>query len=286
MKRLIMSLTIIGLVFVSAGCLKRDEFQDIDILTTSYATEYITNYIYGEYSTTTNIYPDGTDPSKYVITNKRINDYSKTDLFIYNGLSKEKEVAASLINKNKDVKIIDISQGLEIKFEEEELWLNPTNKLMLAQNIKNGLSTYVKNKTILNEIEQNYNNLKVTISEYDAELNLVSENAKNKTLVIANNSLQFLEKYGFEVININNNESSSTDFSKAVNLFRNKTSNYLFALDTIDTKDKDIKKLVDAGAEVKKINTLKNLSEDSRKNNEDYETFMNNLIEFIKEEVY
>ena len=33
---------------------------------------------------------------------KKINEFSKSNLFIYNGLSNEKQIAATLINKNKN----------------------------------------------------------------------------------------------------------------------------------------------------------------------------------------
>ena len=44
------------------------------------------------------------------ITDKQIKEYSKeTTLFVYNGLSNEKEIAKTFINKNKNMHIIDVS---------------------------------------------------------------------------------------------------------------------------------------------------------------------------------
>ena len=41
-----------------------------------------------------------------------------------------------LINKNKNMLIIDVSYGLNYDYGIEELWLSPNNFLMLGKNIK------------------------------------------------------------------------------------------------------------------------------------------------------
>ena len=96
--------------------------------------------------------------------------YAKSDLFIYNGLTDEKKVAANFLTHNSRLKIIDVSEGLAIKYNYEELWLNPSNFLMLAQNIKNGLNSYIESTIIKEQIETNYNNLKVQLTEFETTL--------------------------------------------------------------------------------------------------------------------
>ena len=56
------------------------------------------------------------------------------------------------------------------------IWLDPSNILMVAQNIKNGLKEYVSNTKLSEEIDTNYENLKIKLSELDAEVKLISEN--------------------------------------------------------------------------------------------------------------
>ena len=51
-------LLLVSLSFLLTGC-KQDDFEDINIYTTVYPIEYITNYLYGEYSNINSIYPDG-----------------------------------------------------------------------------------------------------------------------------------------------------------------------------------------------------------------------------------
>ena len=43
-----------------------------------------------------------------------------------------------MLNKNKNLKIIDVSLGMTYENNITELWLNPYNYLMMAQNTKNG----------------------------------------------------------------------------------------------------------------------------------------------------
>ncbi len=288
MKHIIKILLLILSLSLLTGCIKKDNFENINIYTTAYTIEYITNELYGEHSKVNSIYPDGINISEYEITKKKINEFSNSNLFIYNGLSNEKQIAATLINKNKNLKIIDISQGLEIKNEETELWINPSNCLMIAQNIKNGLDEYIENKTLLDDINLNYEKLKLQITEFDAELKLIAENSVNNTLIAANSSFDFLTKYGFEVININykDDEVSTTSFSRAKKAFANKENQTLLVLGETDIESNEIKELIKAGAEIKTINSMNNLTDEERKNGDNYLSFMKEFIEIIKTEVY
>ena len=141
------------------------------------------------------IYPSGVDINSYELSPKQIKDYSRANMFIYNGLSKEKNIAAELLNKNKNLDIIDVSKGLEIENDPTELWLSPTNFLMIASNIKNTLKEYITNQKMIDKVESNYNNLKVEISEIDVELKTIAENASNNTLIVGNNTFNFLKNY-------------------------------------------------------------------------------------------
>ena len=72
------------------GCLKRDTMEDITIYTSYYPLEYITNELYGNNSKVYSIYPDGTNPNDTTLTEKQLSDYSNGSLFIFSGLSNEK----------------------------------------------------------------------------------------------------------------------------------------------------------------------------------------------------
>ncbi len=286
MKKLVKFLCLGLIVICLSGCFKKDSYDNITIYSTVYPIEFISNFLYGNHAKISSIYPNGVDINTYVLTTKKLNDYSKGDLFIYNGLSNEKDIAANLLNRNKKMNIIDVSQGLEIKNDLPELWLSPSNFLMMTSNIKNGLKNYITYKGILDEIDKNYDDLKLTISEFDAELKLVAENASNNKIIVANNTFKFLEKYGFEIISIaSDDENSNTNISRAQKLFSSKENSYLFILAGTE-ENNTIKDLVSKGAKLTEVPNMITLTEEQRKNNNDYFLLMRNFVEAIKAEVY
>ena len=152
MKRII-GLFSIGLVFLTSGCFKKDDLEDITIYTSVYPIEYIVDTLYGKNSNVKSIYPDGVDVSKYSLTDKQIKDYSKGNMFIFNGLSDEKDYVTSMFNYNKDLMIIDTTATMEYNNHVEELWLDPSNFLMMSLNVKNGLLEYITNQYLKTEID-------------------------------------------------------------------------------------------------------------------------------------
>ncbi len=285
MKKFKLILIIIVIGISSFGCFKRDRYDNININVTSYPIEYITNYLYGEYSKINMIYPSGVDINSYELSPKQIKDYSRANMFIYNGLSKEKNIAAELLNKNKNLDIIDVSKGLEIENDPTELWLSPTNFLMIASNIKNTLKEYVTNQKMIDKVESNYNNLKVEISEIDVELKTIAENASNNTLIVGNNTFNFLKNYGFNIISIVDKENSNTNMSQAKKLIQNKTVSNIFVLSGDEQKD-NINELIKAGATIVEVPNLYTINDEQRKNKQDYLYFIKNMLENIKTEVY
>lgn len=279
------TIVIISLTMLS-GCFKRDNLDDISIYTTTYPIEYLTNFIYGYNSNIKSIYPKGTNVREYTLTDKLIKEYASADMLIYNGETKEKNIAASFMNKNKRLKIIDVSKGLTIKRDEEELWLCPSNYLMLAQNIKNELLEYTSSTLLKQEIIENYDKLKLIISSYDAELKVIAESSSNPTIIAGNDVFKFLEKYGFRVLSIEDNDlSDAKELSEAKNNIKNKLNSYVFTLNT-DAETENVKNIETEGAIVASIQSMINLSDEEYKDGYDYEQMMDNFIETIKTEVY
>lgn len=258
----------------------------INIYTTTYPIEYLTKYIYGYNSNVLSIYPKGTNPREYTLTDKKIKEYANSDMLIYNGETKEKNIAASFMNKNKHLKIIDVSKGLTVKRDEEELWLCPSNYLMLAQNIKNELLEYTSSTLLKQEINDNYDKLKLIISSYDAELKVIAESSSNPTIVAANDVFKFLEKYGFKVLSIEENDlANPAELNEAKNNIKNKLNSYIFILNT-DTINDLTKSLENEGAIIANVQSMINLTDEEYKDGYDYEQMMDTFIETIKTEVY
>ena len=107
-------LFILLFIIILTGCdlIKNDTMEDIDIITTNYSLEYATRYLYGEKSLVTSIYPDGINIHDYQLTKKQIDDYSKKDLLVYIGNSSDSETAIQLVEKNKDILLINSTLGI------------------------------------------------------------------------------------------------------------------------------------------------------------------------------
>lgn len=287
MKKIVNILVLLCLVISLSGCIKRDSMEDITIYTTNYPTEYITRRLYGEYSDIESIYPDGVNINNYKLTNKQIEDYSKADLFIFNGLSNEKNYVESMRENNKDLKIIDTTLSMEYNNSIEELWLDPSNFLMMAQNIKTGFGEYIDSYYLNNKIEENYEELKIEASNLDAKIKDVISNANSKTIVASSNLFKYLEKYGLTVYSLDEDNSDVNAVYRDVkNMINNGKIKYIFVTSNEDSSS-TVKQLIDeTNVQTQDWNTLSNLTEIQRTENEDYFTLMNSNLELLKNELY
>lgn len=289
MKKFNLFLLILIISISISGCFKRDDLEDITVYATIYPIKYLTEELYGYNSVVKSIYPKGIDVKNYPISDKKITDYAKeSSLFVYNGLSNEKDMAANFLKNNKEIRIIDVSQGLKIKYDIEELWLSPTNYLMLALNIKNGLKEYIDNQYIHQEIEENYNNLKTNISKIEAELKVIAENSKNKTIVIANDSLLFLTRYGYDVISIDNrfNEPNQESIARVKKLISEKKLEYIFKLENYPESELLRDLTVNTKVEIINLGVIINLAENDDETTINYLTVMQENVEKIKNALY
>lgn len=275
------------MLFLLTGCFKQDNLDGIDIYTTVYPIEYIVTKLYGNHSNVYSIYPDEVNIDNYELTKKQIKDYSSSNMYIFNGLSKEKDYVSEMFKYNKNLMIIDASSTMEYNYSNNELWLDPSNFLMMALNIKNGLTEYIENHYLKNEIEENYESLKVEISNIDARLKLLSENADSSTIIVDSNVFKYLEKYGFTVISLEEG-ATLTDkiLSDAKKAIEEDNINYIFTFDKANLNSTVQSFISEYELEPLEFKTLSNLTDDERKLNEDYISLLNENIETLKNELY
>lgn len=276
------------LLFLTTGCLGRDDLAGANIKTSIYPIEYLVSRLYGYNSKISSIYPNDAKVDEYVFTDKQLNDFAKSSsLFVYNGLSTEKEVAKSLLDKNKKIQILDVSYGLKTIYGMEELWLDPNNYLMLANTLKNDLEELSANKYTIQAIEDNYRTLEEELATLDASMRNIAKRAKKEnkeSIVIAYDSYMFLKDYGFDVINISS-ENNITNTIKGK--FKDKVYKYILVNDLKNVPDA-IQDLVDNyDAQLVLFDTMETLSDSQRTNNDTYLTIMNsflaNLLKIVTE---
>ncbi len=288
MRKLVYFGLVIMILFTFTGCLKMDDMEDITIYTTAYPIEYITTTLYGEHSEVKSIYPDGTNIKTYELNDLQLKEYSKANMYVFNGLSSAENIYVSeLFKNNKKLMIIDASGSIEYTYSEEELWLDPSNFLMLSRNIKNGLLEYIDSKVMKDEVSKNYEDLKIKISNIDAEIKTIYENASHKTIVTDNDTLKYLEKYGFTVISLQDkNGVSEKNLADARRLIANKNIKYIFTLNNTEVNSTVANLTNTTKVELLEINDLSNITDKQRTEKEDYFSLLNENIEMLKKELY
>lgn len=285
-KYLLLLILLLIPMTLTTGC-TNDSMDNIEIIVTNYPNEYIVKNLYGKHATISSIYPDGVDIENYNISNKQKQDYSKKDLFVYNGLlEKERNLAVDLLAINPDLKIIDTAYVLETDYSPEELWLNPSSLLMMSQNVRLGLEEYITSNYLKKEVDTAYNELKIELSELDAEYRLAVDSTNNKKIIVADSALNYLEKFGLEVICIDSDASQKT-LSVAEKLIETKSASYIMMFKGQKLND-NAKKIMENYSDVKKIelHKLDNISDNDRSEDHDYMSIMKDNLELIKKELY
>ena len=273
---------LLGVILLLTGCFNNDSMDNIEITTTVYPFEYVANYLYGNHSKISSIYPKDTEISDFNITNVLLKQYSDTDLYIFNGLTSEKNYIEKIKKENKKLKIIDVTSNINYNYSIEELWLDPNNLLTIANNMKKGFNEYIKSTYLRNEINNNYENLKVELTNLDGKYYSTAKKASINTIVVSDDAFKYLEKYGLNVISIDMDTAKEKDIELAKEALSN--SNYLF----IKYKEEDnenITKVINDSTKKIELYTLTNLT-DVKIDKNDYMVLLNENLENIKQVIY
>lgn len=283
MKKIIL---LIIMCFTLTGCFEGTNFNDNKTYVTIYPIEYIADYLYSDYSEIKSIYPNEINIEEYSLTEKQKNNYSKGNKFIYNGISNEVDLAVEFLNKNKNLEIIDTMKNMNYKYGIEELWLDPSHYLMMARNVKESLIDYEDNIYTKEKIEEKYGELKITISEIDVDLTMIGKNASYHNIIVANEVLSFLSKYNINVVSLDTSNSEyEKNYKTALTLASDEEVLYLYKLKGYELTD-SLNSLVNTyDLEVIEIDNMVNLTEEQRKNGENYITIMNDNIDNLKKEL-
>ena len=273
------------ILFSLTGCIKNNSMEDIKISTSVYPINYIVSTLYGNHSTINSIYPTDDDINNFKVTDTLLEQYSDSDLFIFNGLSDEKKYVKKMLKHNNLLKIIDVSSNMKYEYSMEELWLDPNNLLTIANNIKKGFDEYITSTYLTNEIDEKYYNLKIELTTLDGKLYSAAKNSNTNTLIISDDAFKFLEKYGFNIISLDPDTTTDKDISDAKTALLNGTSRSVFIKYKEDPQG-SIKDVIDStGANKRELYTMTNLTDiDTDKN--DYISLMNQNIETLKLELY
>jgi len=292
-KKRILIILIMTLTLLS-GCklnIDTDSMKDIKVYTTIYPIRYLIDSLYGTNSTIYSIYPSGVEPKDFQISDKKLEEYSQADLFVFNSLDKERDYAVKMINKNKKLKIIDVSMGMTYDNDVAELWLNPYNYLMMAQNTKNGLLEYISNPYLITNdegtgVEDKYEALKYDLSRLDADIKETISLSSYDTIVVDNDVFNFLSKYNLNVISLEEDDKlTDIKINEVKKLINEGKIKYIYSSKT-ETNNTCKKLIENYGVELVTFNTMETVDGGITNSNENYVTVMNNNLELLNKELY
>ncbi len=279
-------LVLLFVIFLLTGCDFVDDFSDRYLYTTSYPIEYAASMLYKDHANISSVYPNGAT-SSYEVTEKKKDIYSEGETFIYSGISNEATLARDLLNRNGKLQIIDATKGISNNYSFTRVWLSPSNYLMLCSNIKSSLIDYSTNTYIKEEIAENYDLLNEKISELDVQLYNIGKNGNYNTILSTSDDLNFLTKYNINVISIDEkNESIDKSYADAKKLIDEKKIMYVYYIEGQVLNETQEKFITSNSLKKIEINDLFTLSEEERKDNKDYISLMNEIIEKYKTELY
>lgn len=277
----VLFITIFTISIFTTGC-GTDDMDGIEIGVTNYANEYIIDRLYGKHATITSIYPDGIEPSTYKLSKKQKKEFSEKEIFIYNGLIEtERNLAIDLLDINPSLKIIDTAYVLETDYAPEELWLNPSSLLMMSQNVKNGLLEYVSSNYLHKEIDEKYDELKIDLSTLDVEYREAVQNNNNKTIIVDDSTLNYLEKFGFKVYCIDSDATAKT-LVEVEDLVKNGNITTIIKFKNNELGN-NAKELMDKYSSLKtvELHKLAMLSDKERDEKKDYLTIMQDNLSLL-----
>ncbi len=268
------------------GCNINDDFSDSYIYVTTYPIEYATTALYSDYAKINSVYPNGSK-NDYKVTEKKKDKYSAGEMFIYSGVSGEAYLAKDLYNRNDNIQLVDATKGMSRDLEDESIWLNPSNYLMLCSNIKSGLIEYNDNVYIKEKIENNYKTLNEMVSELDVSLYDIGKNGNYKTILTTNDVFNYLTKYNINVISLDeNNKTIDKAYAEAKKLISTKSIQYVYYLED-DVLNEKQEKFISENSIVKvPIKSMFTITEEEKNDNKDYISMMNDVIDNYKKELY
>ena len=274
-------------IFILTGCSSpKNNMEDISIYTTTYPINFLINNLYEEHCKVYSIYPTGIDLEEYKLSKRKLEEYSKSDLFVFNSLDKDRNYAVNMINLNEKLKVIDVATGMNYENAIEELWLNPNNYLMMAENLKNGLAEYIDNPYLIEEINEKFKDLEYKISKLDATLTETIINRKYDIIITDSDIFKFLEKHGLTVISLEENDNlSSNKIDEVKHLIEQGEIKYIYST-TKETNDTVNSLINNYKLERVIINSMHSIDGGINNSNDNYITVMTNNINDLKRELY
>jgi zinc transport system substrate-binding protein len=281
---------------------KREKDGKLDVYTTVYPIEDFTKKIGGEHVDVHSIYPPGADEHTFEPSQKDMIKMADGDAFFYVGMGLEGFVEKSKsILKNEDVKVVPVSEGIEVEHEEDghddeeehaedghghqhetdpHIWLNPEYSKHMAEVIAETLSEEMPEHK--EEFQSNLKDLTGELDALDAEFKQMAESAPHKTFYVSHAAYSYWEeRYGLHqeaIAGLNtSDEPSQQELKKIIDQAKKDDVQYILFEQNVSSRLTEVVQK-ELGAESLNLHNLSVLTEKDRDENEDYFSLMRQNI--------
>lgn len=311
-RKLLCTTVIFTMLMGMAACTTSSKNSGkLSIVTTLFPQYDFAKQIAGDKAEVTLLLSPGIEAHSYDPTPSDIVKINESDLFIYTGEYMETWAAQIIKSLEKDVTILDVSEGIELTRSEDEhnetnhdeteheghnhiydphIWTSPVNAQQMVKTILNELIRIdAENEDYY---RQNADNYLAELEELDASFRHVVENADIHTLYFADKFAMyyFTSEYGLSYVSAYDSCSSETEPSaklvakmidevkedNAPAVFYAELSNHK-AADTI-SKETGTKELL--------LHSCHNVSKDEFKDGATYISLMKQNLENLKAGLY
>lgn len=235
MKKVYRFTTLIIIMFIFSSCFSKEEYnpaealtidkfqeENLSIVVTDKLLYYMTRKITEERHFVEYIFKDRDMERKFKATKNNLNNVSKQDLFIYNGLDVEPwfNEFTTKLNKNK-VGVINISRGINlINYTKERennkenvpknpyYWMNVDNYKIALLNIKNSIQD--KDPKNRDYYEKNFQREVKELEELEKMVSKVKVKLKDYTIYYEEEDLEYFIRYlGMNFIKLNKDKEEN-----------------------------------------------------------------------------
>ncbi|MDO6355212.1 metal ABC transporter substrate-binding protein [Caloramator sp. CAR-1] len=283
MKRLF-TIIILSLMILFSACSKITK-QNNKIYTTIYPVYSITKFIAGDKFEVERIVKGTAEPHSFEPQTQDIAEMMESRAVFYIGHIDEWAKKAS---EGSNVKIVEVSEGINKIEEDPHVWTSPKNAIIIAENIKN---TLIEIDSVNKDYyEENFYKLKLEMERINEKFEKEKANLKRDVFVIAHPAFGYLARdFGLTQVALTGQEEveepSPKEVAKVIDFIKEKNIKYIL-FDRTENEN-IIRPVVEAtGVEKLEIFGMGAVPQDVEKK-ENYVTLMekniDNIIKALKE---
>lgn len=227
LKVLVSILVLLFFALPFAGCVKKEEGkvakeEAIIVWVSILPQADLVKKIGGELVEVNVLIPKGVSPEDYELPPQKLKELSRADIYFMVGhLPLEKAWIEKIKANNRDLQVVDTSQGIEIIDDNPHIWLSPRLAVVQAYNIFEALSRIDKENK--DYYEENYAALKDELEEMDKNMEALFSPLKTRLFITYHPAWTYLARdYRLTELSIEKHgkEPAARDIARIIDIAR------------------------------------------------------------------